>query len=111
MQTMGSWAAARWRPAVRGRWDALWTAVAALDRRPSWLADRPPAVRRGVVVLVCIATIVGYGFCADLAHRAHPAAGSWAAWIGLVEVLPLAVLVGHPLLAWRLGWLAALLTP
>ena len=98
-----------WSPsaAVRG----LRTVLVGADRAPSWLAGRPAWLRRLVVVLVAVGTLTGYSLCAGLAASAHPGVGAWAAVIGLAEVLPLALVVRYPLMAWRLGWLAALLTP
>jgi signal transduction histidine kinase len=111
MQTMSSRAGMGPGFAVRAGWDALRTVLAGADRGPSWLADRPARLRRLTVAVVAVGTLVGYPLCAGLAARSHPTAGAWAALVGLGEVLPLALLVRYPLLAWRLGWLAALLAP
>lgn len=96
---------------VEHLWRGLRTVVTAADPAPSWLAGRPAAVRRAVVVLLATATVVGFPLCAALAARAHPGADGWATLVGLAEVAPLGLLVRYPLLAWRVGWLAALLTP
>src|SRR3977135_2985370 len=111
MQTMSSRAGMGPGFAVRAGWDALRTVLAGTDRGPSWLAGRPAWLRRLTVAVVAVGTLVGYPLCAGLAARSHPTAGAWAALVGLGEVLPLALLVRYPLLAWRLGWLAALLAP
>jgi signal transduction histidine kinase len=90
---------------------ALRTVLFGVDRGPSWLAGRPAWQRRLTVAAVTVVTVVGYALCAGLALRWHPIGEVTAALIALGTVLPLALLIRFPLLAWRAGWLAALLTP
>jgi signal transduction histidine kinase len=90
---------------------ALRTVLIGADRAPSWLAGRPAWLRRLTVAAVTVAAVVGYPLCAALAGQAHDAGGLTASLLALGAVLPVALLIRYPLLAWRVAWLAALLTP
>ncbi|GAA5201640.1 histidine kinase [Rugosimonospora acidiphila] len=90
---------------------ALRTLLLGADTRPSWLAARSRATRWLVVSALTVLTVGLFRTQAEIVRHAHPSVGVWAPLIALVQVLPLPLIVRYPLLAWRLGYLAALLAP
>jgi signal transduction histidine kinase len=89
----------------------LRTVLSGVDRAPSWLAGRPVWLRRLTVVAVVLAVVVGYPLCAALAAQARAVSGPVASLLALGVVLPVALLIRYPLLAWRVAWLAGLVAP
>ncbi|WP_203920030.1 sensor histidine kinase [Rugosimonospora africana] len=99
------------RRAVRTVARALRTVALGADTRPSWLAGRPRGVRWAVIAALVVVTIGLFGMEATVVEHVHPSVGVWAPLVALAQLLPLPLIVRYPLLAWRLGYLGALLIP
>ncbi|HEY2673672.1 MAG TPA: histidine kinase [Rugosimonospora sp.] len=114
----GSWPRAPWpdlagtagrtaRTAAR----ALGNVLVGADTRPSWLATRSRRTRWLVVAVLTVLTVGLFETETAVVRHVHPSVGAWAPLVALAQVLPLALIVRYPLLAWRVGYLAAILIP
>ncbi len=90
---------------------ALRTVALGADPRPSWLAGRPRGLRWTVVAGLVVASVGLFGMEANVVAHVHPSVGVWAPLVALAQLLPLPLVVRYPLLAWRLGYLGAILLP
>lgn len=90
---------------------SLRTVVLGADPRPSWLAGRPRALRWTVVAGLVLVTVGLFAMEATVVAHVHPSVGVWAPLVALAQLLPLPLIVRYPLLAWRLGYLGAILLP
>jgi len=95
-------------------WHALIQVLAGPDPAPAW-RWRSARERRAGYAALATATLA---LCfINATHVNGPAAGGqpppgvWPVALAIVTVLPLSLAAKHPMLAWRTGWLALLLSP
>jgi signal transduction histidine kinase len=96
-------------------WPALIQVLTGPDPAPSW-RWRSPQERRAEYAALTAATLA---LCfINVTHvnqvdpnGAQPPASAWQVIVALAVVAPLPLAAKYPMLAWRTGWLALLLTP
>jgi signal transduction histidine kinase len=95
-------------------WHALNQALIGPDPAPAW-SWRSWQERRAAYAALAAATLALCFLNATQAHEVassgHSPAGPVRLLIALAVVLPLPLAAKYPMLAWRIGWLALLLTP
>jgi len=118
-------------PAVnsaRRVWRGLIQVLAGPDVAPEWW--RPPWPRRAYIALGVTTVVLGLANLDSVHARPtakpapastcraspcfalhYPALGVWPLLLTVAVVTPLLLAARYPLLAWRIGWLALLLTP
>ncbi|HEY3503965.1 MAG TPA: histidine kinase [Actinocatenispora sp.] len=96
------------RAARRGLTDLL----TARDTPIPWPADRRRALKWLTRIAVTLATVVLYPVTIVSTGSAHPGMPYWMITVLVVgQLLPLPLLLRYPTLAWRIGYVAALLEP
>ncbi|MEZ0069366.1 signal transduction histidine kinase [Streptacidiphilus sp. MAP12-20] len=96
-------------------WRALNQVLTGPDPAPAW-PWRSQQARRAEYAALAAATLTLCFVNATHVNQvasdgAQPPPGPWQVLVAVAAVLPLALAAKHPMAAWRLGWLALLLTP
>ena len=92
-------------------WDGLRQVLAGSAPAPAWRWRSRAGYTALAVVTVALCWINMTHVHPVAGYDVQPSAAAWQVLVGFVVVLPLPLAAGYPMLAWRAGWLALLLTP